>query len=74
MPKNALQKAFGGTILKQIETPVTLSLREYRMLRVECKMLLSSRAESREDKAGFDPENDWLPVLEWLNDPGALRF
>jgi peptide methionine sulfoxide reductase MsrA len=27
-----------------------------------------------EDKAGFDPENDWLPVLEWMSNPDALRL
>jgi hypothetical protein len=27
-----------------------------------------------EDKAGFDPENDWLPVLELLRDPAGMRW
>jgi hypothetical protein len=38
MPKNALQKAFEGTIQKQNATHIPLSLRECKVMSVECKM------------------------------------
>jgi hypothetical protein len=76
IPRNALQKAFRGTIQKQNQTHVPLSLRVCKMLSVECKMFKTGKAlvclsDSRKtDKNKLESPKKCLCQVEH---PQALR-